>query len=443
MPKVAFLLDGPGVSGGVNVVFRHAMELLRRGATVAIICKAPITRDDLAWHPIAEVFDAPKLLWLDYHQVTEHHFDLVIATWWRTFFDLWKIKADRHAYFVQSIESRFYPEHERVIRTAVDATYEAPIGLITEAKWIRDYLQRVHGQPAELALNGIDKSIFRPEGEAVSPRRPGRLRVLLEGPLHVPFKNVPASIRLAREGGADEIWLLTSTAVEKVDGVDRVFSRIPQAETAALYRSCDVLVKLSTVEGMFGPPLEMFHCGGTAIVYAVTGHDEYITHGRNALVAPMQDEAAVRAGIARLRQTPELLHHLQAGALATAAAWPDWTESGRQFEQGLQALLARPAMSRAALGSYSRRIWQLVDGHWAERAAWSAQPAAVPLHAVAGPGHAEDRLRHLEAVLAAILASSSWRVTRPARVAKRMLREKGYVKYVMQHAFDRARMMLG
>jgi hypothetical protein len=42
-------------------------------------------------------------------------------------------------------------------------------------------------------------------------------------------------------------------------------------DTPLVYRSCDILGKLSYVEGMFGPPLEMFHCGWTAIVYNVTG----------------------------------------------------------------------------------------------------------------------------------------------------------------------------
>lgn len=60
-----------------------------------------------------------------------------------------------------------------------------------------------------------------------------------------------------------------------------------------IYRSCDVIVKLSYIEGMFGPPLEMFHCGGTAIVYDVTGHDEYIVHEKNALVVKTDDDKQV------------------------------------------------------------------------------------------------------------------------------------------------------
>jgi len=153
MRKVAFVCSEPWISGGFNVIFRHAMELARGGITVAIVCKTPVTAAHVGWHPIAEMADHPNLLWLDHNEALSHRFDLAIATWWRTFFDLWKVQADRYAYFVQSIESRFYPLEERVVRAAVDATYEAPLGIITEARWIRDYLQRLHGRDAALAPN--------------------------------------------------------------------------------------------------------------------------------------------------------------------------------------------------------------------------------------------------------------------------------------------------
>jgi glycosyltransferase involved in cell wall biosynthesis len=108
----------------------------------------------------------------------------------------------------------------------------------------------------------------------------------VEGPLGVSYKNVEKTIELCRQAEVDEIWLLTSSEVTDYPGVNRCFSRVPITETAAIYRSCDLLVKLSYVEGMFGPPLEMFHCGGTALVYDVTGHDEYIRHQQNSIVVP-------------------------------------------------------------------------------------------------------------------------------------------------------------
>ena len=129
-----------------------------------------------------------------------------------------------------------------------------------------------------------------------------------------------------------------------------------------------MLLKLSTVEGMFGPPLEMFHCGGTSIVYDVTGHDEYIVHGRNALVARKHDEAAVRGYVRRLKETPEFLQGLKAGALKTAQSWPDWAESGRQFELAVNELIGRPSIGRSDLATYSRRIWDMVQGNCIEKA---------------------------------------------------------------------------
>jgi hypothetical protein len=231
----------------------------------------------------------------------------------------------------------------------------------------------------------------------------------------VAFKNVPASIRLARESGAHEVWLLTSSAMESVAGVDRVFSRITPAETATVYRSCDVCLKLSFVEGMFGPPLEQFHCGGTAIVYDVTGHAEYIEHGRNALVARMGDEGEVLRHLKRLREVPEFLDGLKTGAARTAAAWPDWAASGQQFEAAVDALMAGPAGDREALGAYSRRIWKMVENHWMEMAE-RAQTSSPP------PGET---------------------LTRVIAASKRALRDPTYARLVAGVVLTRARAALG
>jgi glycosyltransferase involved in cell wall biosynthesis len=383
------------------------MELARGGVTVAIVCKTPVTAARLGWHPIAEMANHPNLLWLDHNEASAHRFDLAIATWWDTFFDLWKVQADRYAYFVQSIESRFYPLEARAIRAAVDATYDAPLGIITEARWIHDYFRRLYGRDASLAPNGIDKAIFTEIGDAIAPRSPGRLRVLVEGPLEAAFKNVPASIRLAREGGADDIWLLTPSAADAVEGVDRVFSRLTQAQVATVYRSCDLVLKLSLVEGMFGPPLEMFHCGGTAIVYNVTGHDEYIVHGRNALVAECNDESAVVRFVRQLKDSPPFLEALKINAINAAAQWPDWTASTAQFREAMEKAAANSALDRDSLSRYSRRIWTLVESH-------------AELLRLKG------ELLLLNGSIETIRRSSSWRLTRPLRGLTRAVREKDF-----------------
>ena len=54
-----------------------------------------------------------------------------------------------------------------------------------------------------------------------------------------------------------------------------------------IYGSADVLVKASNAEGMFGPPLEMFSTGGTAVAWHVQGAEEYMSDRYNSLLVPM------------------------------------------------------------------------------------------------------------------------------------------------------------
>ena len=163
---------------------------------------------------------------------------------------------------------------------------------------------------------------------------------------------------------ASEIWLLTSSDIDQFEGVDRVFSQVPIDSVGDIYRSCDVLVKLSLVEGMFGPPLEMFHCGGTAIVYDVTGHDEYMSHGANSLIISTGDRDAVRAYLLALSQNPMLVNTLKHGARTTAANWPSWEQATETFETALTEAAATSPISQERMVVAGRRLSHLLHAHW-------------------------------------------------------------------------------
>ncbi len=358
--KIAFLLCSPDINGGTYVIFEHSVRLAAMGHSVALLTQDPVAPARYAWHP-----EASSLAWITLAQAEQMSFDCVIATWWESPFLLHALQASHYVYFVQSIESRFFPaenplDHDlrdhSVGACRADNSYFFALPIITEARWIRDFLRRRYNHHPILVRNGIRKDLYSASEDVLAPRQPGRLRVLVEGPVDVFHKNVPRTIELCRQSDADEIWLLTSSAIEAWTGVDRVFSRIPVRETPAIYRSCDVLVKLSYVEGMFGPPLEMFHCGGTAIVYDVTGHDEYIEDGVNSLVVRRDDEQQVVAYLNELRQKPELLQRLCEGAAKTAQQWPDWSESARQFAASLETICAGPAVSREYLRTMAEHL---------------------------------------------------------------------------------------
>lgn len=339
---IAFLLGSPDISGGTNVIMEHALGLTRLGHRVTIVTERPIDPNRLAWKP-----DAMKLPLLAHADVKQRMFDLAFSTWWRTCYDLPFVPARKYAYFVQSIESRFFPPTDPDSKALAEYTYRMPMPVVTEATWIAKYLGNNYGRNVSLVLNGIDKAAFNTEGPVVEARSPGSLRVLVEGPLGIEFKRTELALDLCRQAGIRDLWLLTSSECAAMPGCSRVLSRIPVTRVGEVYRSCDVLVKLSTVEGMFGPPLEMFHCGGTAITTDVTGHDEYMRHGKNGIVVRRGNEAEVVEYLRSMERDTAFVDTLKAGAIETAKAWPDWSASTRQFDSFVRETIESSEGSRA------------------------------------------------------------------------------------------------
>jgi hypothetical protein len=325
--KIAFFLPQICITGGIYVIFEYAVKLtLSYGCDVRIITPVGASQD-VSWHSSANI-----LTFINVDEANSTEFDIVFATFWSTVFNFEKIHAKCYAYFVQSIESRFYPEWDEINRQRAELTYVVGFPTITEATWISNYLLEKYGNLAYLVKNGIRKDLYTQIGHSISPMLPsGKLRVLVEGSLNSAYKNVRRTLELCRMSNADEVWLLTPDKNAPQILADRVFSAIPIDKVPEIYRSCDVLVKLSYVEGMFGPPLEMFHCGGTAIVYNVTGHDEYIINEYNGLVIEKDYEQGVIDAINKLKHNPKLLESYKLNALLTASTWHDWSDAAKEF----------------------------------------------------------------------------------------------------------------
>lgn len=337
--SIAFLIGSTDISGGTYVILQHALYAKRQGADVTIVHMFEHQPEYGTWHEALQ--ELPLLSLAD---AEDREFDVVVATMWRTVYELPRLRCRHAVYFVQSVESRFYggtTDSWAPPLAALTYTFDLPV--ITIARWIQAYLAFEHRRPSFLVHNGIRKDVYTPVGPTVAPESGIRLRVLIEGPIEVPMKNVEDAVELARSGGADEIWLLTSSDLTELRGVDRVFSRVPIEQTPAIYRSCPVLLKLSHVEGMYGPPLEMFHCGGTVVTYDVTGSDEFVRDGVNGLVVPMYDRGAVIEAVRTLRDRSDLVRDLRHGALRTARAWPDWDQSSSDFFDTLRLVARQPA----------------------------------------------------------------------------------------------------
>ena len=175
------------------------------------------------------------MLTLDEAQAID--WDIALATWWATTSALFRLRAERHAYFIQLLEDSTYPTGAPE-QLAAAMTTGLPVRFITEARWIAELLEDL--QPGNHVLyvrNGIPKEVFaspasiapalprraaadRPGGRArLRPqgrrRRAGRGRALMREPAHV-------------------TWVSPHRG-EPPAGVDRILAGLSHAEMAALF----------------------------------------------------------------------------------------------------------------------------------------------------------------------------------------------------------------
>jgi glycosyltransferase involved in cell wall biosynthesis len=333
--KIAFLVNDLQLSGGVGVVMAHACQLSAiEGWDVTLV----LVRDEEqpSWHGYEGL---PDLHVRSRAEALSEHYDVALATWWETTFTLFELSADRYAYFVQSLEDRFYRDNEAE-RLGAALTLDLPVAFVTEAHWIAATLGALRPDATcHIVPNGIDKNVFGPLAE-LPPANAGPLRVLIEGSPTSWFKHVHATIDAAsamREPHHVTVVTGDRVALGQV-AADAIVGPLSHDEMAALYERTDVVLKLSSVEGMFGPPLEGFHRGATCVVTPVSGHEEYVKHGWNGLLTDWDDLRGTARQLDLLARDRDLLRFLRTNALQTAHAWPSWEESGRTMAAALLAI---------------------------------------------------------------------------------------------------------
>lgn len=346
--KVAFLVPSLRLSGGLNVVVEHGSRLASdHDFDVTMVVthhqgETPWPYDGLRHVRVVDLDD-----------LTGETFDLAIATWWDTVVHLPDVDAKRFAYFVQSLEDRFFTEDDPQAALA-GLTYRLGLPVITEAQWIAAIFEAVTPEvPCWYVRNGVNKDIF-PEQGAVEPNTRGPLRILVEGNLHDHVKGVPEAVEAVRR--------MSEPAELTVVAANRSGPRVPatvigpltQPELSDLMVRTDVVLKLSRVEGMSGPPLEGFHRGATCVLTPVTGHDEYLQHGWNGLLTGWDDPDGTARQLDLLAKDRHLLHFLRTNAAATARAWPGWDQAATMMAGVLAAAAAGPGPDMATLAPLLR-----------------------------------------------------------------------------------------
>lgn len=310
--RIVYVTEDTGVGGGHRDIFEHLNRLAERGHEVALYTLG----EQPDWFPLR----APVHSFEDYEQLVAALAPLdaiKVATWWATAVPVWRASVLRGipVYFVQDIETSYYPEGERE-RNAVLDSYRPEFAYMTISGWNSERLSEL-GLQATLIPPGIDLDCFRPLPEV--PRREDMLLALGRSN---PLKNLPLTIAAWRAlpQPRPELCMFGIEPELATDPGMRYVRSPSDEEVARLLAEATVFVQTSTHEGFCLPPLESMATGGAVVCTDAHGNRDFCLDGENSLM-PEASVEAVRDAIARLLGDPALRQRLGSAGIETAAGY--------------------------------------------------------------------------------------------------------------------------
>ena len=325
--RIVYVTEGTGVGGGHRDIFEHLNRLAERGHECAL-------------YTLGEEPD-----WFDL-RVPVHSFEfydelidalagldaIKVATWWNTAAPVWyaSVLHGIPVYFVQDIETSYYPDDESVRHAVIDS-YRPEFRYMTISGWNRERLREL-GLDAELIPPGIDLENFR-----VRPDVQRRADMVLALGRTNPLKNLPLTIDAWRAlGERSELCLFGIEPELATDEGMRYISSPTDEEVGELLSAATVFVQTSTHEGFCLPALESMATGGAVVCTDAHGNRDFCVDGENCLM-PAPDVESVSAALARLLADPELRARLGRAGIETAAefAWERRIDALEAFLEGI------------------------------------------------------------------------------------------------------------
>ncbi|WP_169978047.1 glycosyltransferase family 4 protein [Tautonia rosea] len=337
--RIGIALPLLGISGGINIVLNWGVILAKAGYGIDLILPPTETEGTI---PFLSEQDRRHFRIVSLPEARRQHYHTVMATWWACIPWMADLDADHYAWFMQAVEGQF-AEPNSDAQQKFDEIVSSQMNVITTAHWLRRHIERhysVEPKQTFCVLSGLDKTLWRPMARVPLGRGRRPVRFLVEGPTVDPRKNVAQTVRLLETLKVPYRWVgaIVDHAIvgPHCQGVE---VQVPYHRMPAIYGASDVLVKASNAEGMFGPPLEMFATGGTAICWDVQGAEEYMADRYNCRLTPMNSWSRMAEAIVGMAENPEQVRTLQENALATAEAWPTWDDQADQILKTIESLV--------------------------------------------------------------------------------------------------------
>ncbi len=335
--RVVYVTEGTGIGGGHRDIFEHLNRLLDRGHEVALYTLG----DAPEWFELR----APVHSFEFYDELVDALADIdaiKVATWWNTAMPVWRASVTRGipVYFVQDIETSYYPDDESVRHAVIDS-YRPEFRYMTISGWNRERLREL-GLDAVLIPPGIDLDCFRPRPDV--ERREDM--VLALGRTN-PLKNLPLTIEAWRAlpQPRPELCMFGIEPDLATEEGMRYVESPSDEQVGELLSQATVFVQTSTHEGFCLPALESMATGGAVVCTDAHGNRDFCIDGENCLM-PEADRDAVSAALARLLGDAELRERVGRAGIETAARYA-WE---RRID-ALEAFLEEVARPRATVVS--------------------------------------------------------------------------------------------
>jgi GT2 family glycosyltransferase/glycosyltransferase involved in cell wall biosynthesis len=335
--QIVYVTEDTGVGGGHRDIFEHLSHLSDRGHDVALYTLG----DPPDWFELR----APVYSFPDYDALVAALAPLdaiKVATWWMTALPVFRASVARGipVYFVQDIETSYYPDHEQA-RHAVLDSYRPEFRYMTISAWNRERLREL-GLDAELIPPGIDLDTFRPRADIAR-----RTDMVLALGRSNPLKNLPLTLDAYRALPQPQPELcLFGIEPELATDPGMRYVRSPSDEQVnELFCQATVFVQTSIHEGFALPPLEAMAAGAAVVCTDAHGNRDFCVDGVNCLM-PDPDVRSVAGALTRLLADPELRARLGRAGIETAADYA-WERRIDALEGFFQRVAGSRGMARA------------------------------------------------------------------------------------------------
>jgi glycosyltransferase involved in cell wall biosynthesis len=193
------------------------------------------------------------------------------------------------------------------------------------------------GRPIRAAVVGPCRLL------CVAPSRPRKgLSVLLEALAHLSRRDIHLTVVGTYDTDHYRDQLAPLIARHRLESTVEFAGFVPRETLSRRYADSDVLVCPSLQEGFGIVVAEALQAGLPVIASDVSALPELVEHGRNGLLFPVGDSAALAAAIAALADDPAFRASLRRGGAASFT----WPRCRREFVDAAAGELLPPAVAR-------------------------------------------------------------------------------------------------